>query len=96
MEKPLFGTPLKVIDKRSVLSDHRIHRPLTQDHVAPSSRASGHRNDLESGAGEFPEGRIAFREEFPVVGNGIVDIVEDIADRGQRGGCHFGNRFHKI
>ena len=68
-----------VENERSILSDDSVDGPLAHRHVAPARRTAGDRNHLDAGSIKFPQCVIGLGENFALVCNGVVDVMEDIA-----------------
>ena len=60
----------------AVLADHRRNRPLANYHVAPSSRASGYRNDRITAAMQAPERTEGLRQQIALTGKSIVNVAQ--------------------
>ena len=71
----------QVVDKRTILADHRINRPLPDDQVTPSGRAARYGNDTDARFMEIPQRTVSAGGQFAICSNGVINITQHIPYR---------------
>jgi hypothetical protein len=80
--------------ERAVLTDDAAHRPEARNHVAPSGRTAGDRNDGKATRGQFLQRRIGGGAQLPVARHRVVDVGQHRAHAPRRIGGKFRKRSH--
>lgn len=85
---------VQIVDDGPVLPHHGRHRPFAGDEVAPAAGAARDGNDAQAGVVQPPEGAVGLGGQPAAVGEGVVDVGEQIAHGARLGGRQLRNWFH--
>ncbi len=78
-----------------VFTNNAIHGPHAGDVIAPPGRPARHRNDLEPGAPQVPQGLIGNRRDPAGSGDGVIDVEENAPEAfGYLGWDVLNGRYH--